>query len=92
MNVLRSLKVSWDNRLTVGLKRTPHHFLQVRRRNKAGDNKNAYYNFEMAFLIQKNPNIHLSKLTQLTKKEGFFQCLVTKSCFVLVNSLLVVRL
>ena len=46
-----SLKVSRDNRLTVGLKRTPQHFLQVRRRNRDGDNKNAYYNIGIAFFI-----------------------------------------
>ena len=69
--MLRSLKVSWDNLLTVGLKRMPQPFPQVRRRNRGGDNKNAYYNIDMEFFIQENANFHLSKLIQLTKKKHF---------------------
>ena len=46
-------------------------FLQVRRRNRGGDNKNLYYNIDMAFFIQENVNFYLSKLTQLTKKSVF---------------------
>ena len=81
------------NRLTIGLKRTPHHFLQVRRRNRRGNNKNAYYNINMAFFIQENANFHLSKLTQLTKKKRFLNVFYQEllcfgewsSCFTLMT-------
>ena len=80
---MRSLEVSWHNHLTVGLKKTPHHFLQVRRRNRSGDNKNAYYNIDMAFSSKQAYTVD--------KKEAFFQCFSTKNFFVLVNGLLVLR-
>ena len=68
-NILRSL--NWDNRLIVGLKRTPNNFLQVRRINRDGVNKNAFCNIDMTFFIQENANLHLSKRLQLTKEKRF---------------------